>query len=317
MESFSVSARVKVDRLSGVQTLVSVDGSQASGFYLQYRAEDSGFAFVRLPADEPVPADGYLPSMTVPEAGRWYMVTGVYDAEEGTLTLYVDGRREAHTLAPPAWRARGSLVMGRGLHGGFTDFVAGSLDEVWTFAGALSPLQVADLYRSGTWRAVIDDDGDGFGVPFDCNDRDPGVYPNAVDVIGDGIDQDCFGGDGSAGSPLGGDDDAAPASRIRVGGSWLAGSRLTRVRWLRVRNVPELARMEVRCRGGGCPFRRYVLPVPNGGTVELRPLLRRSRLRVGTVLEIRVSGVVARFTMRAGRSPLRDQSQGSSGSRLG
>jgi hypothetical protein len=42
----------------------------------------------------------------------------------------------------------------------------------------------------------IDDDGDGFTEnQGDCNDGDADIHPNAIDVCGDGIDNDCAGGD--------------------------------------------------------------------------------------------------------------------------
>jgi hypothetical protein len=39
----------------------------------------------------------------------------------------------------------------------------------------------------------IDDDGDGFKCPFDCDDTDIDVYPGAGDATCDGIDDDCNG----------------------------------------------------------------------------------------------------------------------------
>ncbi len=41
---------------------------------------------------------------------------------------------------------------------------------------------------------AADEDGDGYGEG-DCDDHDPGVHPGAVDEPGDGLDQDCSGGD--------------------------------------------------------------------------------------------------------------------------
>lgn len=41
-----------------------------------------------------------------------------------------------------------------------------------------------------------DDDGDGYSeVEGDCDDNNPDIYPDANDICGDGIDQDCSGSD--------------------------------------------------------------------------------------------------------------------------
>ena len=47
---------------------------------------------------------------------------------------------------------------------------------------------------------ATDRDGDGYAFAFgggDCNDRNARVHPGAFDRPGDGVDQDCWGGDGS------------------------------------------------------------------------------------------------------------------------
>lgn len=40
-----------------------------------------------------------------------------------------------------------------------------------------------------------DQDNDGYAIPDDCYDSDPGMNPGATDICGDGIDQDCSGAD--------------------------------------------------------------------------------------------------------------------------
>jgi hypothetical protein len=55
-----------------------------------------------------------------------------------------------------------------------------------------------------------DADGDGFAGDgcggTDCNDGDPAVNPDAEEICGDGIDQDCSGSDEECGKPEGGCD---------------------------------------------------------------------------------------------------------------
>jgi arylsulfatase A-like enzyme len=56
---------------------------------------------------------------------------------------------------------------------------------------------VKRLYRLAT--VLTDRDGDGHSQLFggeDCDDRDPTIHPGAADPPGDGIDSDCFAGDG-------------------------------------------------------------------------------------------------------------------------
>ena len=56
---------------------------------------------------------------------------------------------------------------------------------------------------------VVDVDGDGAPYYLDCDDTNPSIRPGAVDVPGDGIDQDCAGGDARVDA----DGDGSSASR--------------------------------------------------------------------------------------------------------
>ena len=49
--------------------------------------------------------------------------------------------------------------------------------------------------------AAPDDDGDGYSSLDDCDDTDPTIHPCATEICGDGIDQDCSGGDRACDAP--------------------------------------------------------------------------------------------------------------------
>ncbi|MEV6448233.1 LamG-like jellyroll fold domain-containing protein [Amycolatopsis sp. NPDC051716] len=150
-KSFSVSSWVKLDKTAGFQTFVSVDGSQVSNFFLQFRDDSRRFAFTRLAGD--APADGVVASANFdPVAGQWYQLAGVYDASASTLSLYVDGTRQATVAAPTAWAGTGHLVIGRGKYGGNpVDFVDGTIDDVRAYSGALTAAAAARLAIAGHW----------------------------------------------------------------------------------------------------------------------------------------------------------------------
>ncbi len=87
-----------------------------------------------------------------------------------------------------------------------TAFEAKDLDQHTDLALALE--QSAPLGRTmlAALRHGTDRDHDGAARLFgggDCNDRDPSVNPNALDVPGNGIDEDCSGEDERAGSIAG------------------------------------------------------------------------------------------------------------------
>lgn len=96
-----------------------------------------------------------------------------------------------------AARAQAALVLGS---------LALLLISAWTY-DALEPARSTIESRSILGRALVsryaqltDRDGDGYAWAFgggDCDDSDPRIHPGASDPSGDGIDSDCFAGDGA------------------------------------------------------------------------------------------------------------------------
>jgi hypothetical protein len=103
-----------------------------------------------------------------------------------------------------------------------------------------------------------------------------------------------------------------PRVTTPVRSRFLRRGRITRVRVLKVLRVPAGATIQLRCRGRGC-FRRAKRVRVNTATTSVnlrRRFLRRTRLRPGAVLEVRVLlpssiGKVVRFTTRRTRLPRR------------
>jgi RTX calcium-binding nonapeptide repeat (4 copies)/Putative metal-binding motif len=147
----------------------------------------------------------------------------------------------------------------------------------------------------------VDNDGVVAGAGLDCDDRDPRRRPGFTDKPGNGIDEDCSGAD-------------APFTRILspIQSTFTTRGRVTRVLRLRVLAVPEGGRIELRCAGGtkrGC-FRGVKRFRSRRGAERLnvRKPVRRSRMRTGSRLEVRVLdadsiGKVVRFTMRTRKLP--------------
>lgn len=182
-----------------------------------------------------------------------------------------------------------------------------------------------------------DADGDGVRRPADCDDANPAIHPGVTDVPDDGVDQDCSGADATNldadgdGSPRPLDcDDANPAIRPGareiagnvvdencdtdvvafrgIGGVvrnvWLPAGRRTVNETLTASELPRGTRIELRCSGAGCRFRKVVRKVTGSRPVKLHRLFRDGALGRGARVELRLTraariGRVLRYRMTA------------------
>ncbi len=154
--SYTATACVKLNRATGFQTLVSIDGAQISGFFLQFRDDSDEFAITVPPSDISGGEAIIAASHIAPETGIWYHVAGVFDAQAQKLSLYVNGDLQETVPCKSAWSATGHTAIGRGKYGGNpVDFVDGTLDDVALYDTALSAsdlkkLAQNDLQKAGT-----------------------------------------------------------------------------------------------------------------------------------------------------------------------
>ncbi|HEY3772277.1 MAG TPA: alpha-L-arabinofuranosidase C-terminal domain-containing protein [Solirubrobacteraceae bacterium] len=157
-QSFTVSAWVYLDNANGYQTFVSQDGvapgdqtgTNISGFFLQLRADTHQFAFT-LPNYDSTAAGAVIAtdSDVIPQPDEWYLLTGVYNAQARTASLYVNGNLGQTVHRVPHWSATGPLAVGRSLFNADTDFVSGRVDDVRTYAGALGHAAISALAGPG------------------------------------------------------------------------------------------------------------------------------------------------------------------------
>jgi Ca2+-binding RTX toxin-like protein len=145
-----------------------------------------------------------------------------------------------------------------------------------------------------------DVDDDGVPAPADCADHNPKRRPGFRDKPGNRIDEDC------SGSP-------APFPRVQTSvQSLFTFGSATRFTLLKLRGVPEHARVELRCSGGpakGCfsGVKRFRF-AKGKDTANVRRPVRRTSFRPGSRFEVRVLapesiGKVVRFSIRRGKGP--------------
>ncbi|HYI19394.1 MAG TPA: FG-GAP-like repeat-containing protein [Solirubrobacteraceae bacterium] len=145
-----------------------------------------------------------------------------------------------------------------------------------------------------------DPDGDGDGSPrsADCDDANAGIRPGAVDVPGDGVDQDCANGDA-----------AFPRIKRTVAYKLGFGNAFTIFSKLRVKPARAGDTVRFACKGDGCKRTKSKVAVKkDGGGVSLSKFVKGARLKPGTKVEIRVTrpaaiGHFRRFTVRSGKPP--------------
>ena len=150
-ESFTVSAWVYMSALPVApqydETAVSQDGDQDSSFYLQFTEPSDRWAFSRVATDsDNSPSASRALSESAPSLSTWTHLVGVYNAANGTESLYVNGAFQSTVTAPGAFSSSGNLAMGRALYNGQdTDWLKGAIRKVEVFDVALDAGQVGEL----------------------------------------------------------------------------------------------------------------------------------------------------------------------------
>ena len=158
-----------------------------------------------------------------------------------------------------------------------------------------------DAFKACETSQVIvtpDADGDGVAPPEDCDDGDAAVKPGQNEAPANGKDDDCAGGD------------AAPTARVRatIRYGFKVHRRFTRITSLVLSGYEPGIAVQLRCRGGGCPFKVRAVKRISGTRRSLARPVRRSSFRRGARLEVWVTkpgtvGKALRIRFRKRKSP--------------
>ncbi|HEY7814548.1 MAG TPA: LamG-like jellyroll fold domain-containing protein, partial [Nakamurella sp.] len=114
--SFSVSAWVKLAGSTGTdQSAIAQDAGSVSGFYLGLNSGNGTWKFTRPEEDRNNPPDwATADAGSTAHTGTWTFLTGVYNANTGTVQLYVNGAGAGSAPDPKPIAASGPLEIGGG-----------------------------------------------------------------------------------------------------------------------------------------------------------------------------------------------------------
>jgi hypothetical protein len=146
--SFSVSAWANLSATSHDADIITQNGSQDSGFALQYDQADNQWAFTMPTSDTANPTYIKALSATTPATGTWTHLVGTYNATTHTLSLYVNATLAGSATDSAPINATGPLTVGRGeANGSPTGYFPGELSTVQAWTYALTPTQITALYQ--------------------------------------------------------------------------------------------------------------------------------------------------------------------------
>jgi Concanavalin A-like lectin/glucanases superfamily len=160
--SFTVTGWVYLAFKGANRTVISQDGTNVGGFFLQYDTSRDRFALVRWSSDGNTGTATVAAGTTSPSLNRWYHLAAVYDRTNQRILLYVNGKLESNVAFTSPWKATGKLAVGRSRWlGANADFWAGRIDDVRTYRRALPAADVALLAGNGVRAAYHFSEGSG------------------------------------------------------------------------------------------------------------------------------------------------------------
>jgi len=192
--TFTVAAWVNLaGNTSSDQAVVAQAAGTASGFSLKYSASSGGWQFTRPLSDTASPSVVTAASGSAAATGTWTFLTGTFDGNTGTVTLYVNGAKSGSTATDTSpISAHGPLLVGADqAAGAAADFLDGQVADVQVYLRALSAAEVSSLYGLGqgggdvtTGKLVTTWTRDQRGLPTSMTDPDGAITGYSYDEAG-------------------------------------------------------------------------------------------------------------------------------------
>ncbi|MTD59683.1 LamG-like jellyroll fold domain-containing protein, partial [Amycolatopsis pithecellobii] len=147
--SFTISAWAKITNTNTSQTVVAQDGTQTSSFRLEYDKTSNRWSFTRASADTTNPTLTRALSTAAPQTGTWTQLTGVFDASNENMTLYINSAAQNTVATTTSPDITGNLTIGRGKTNGTpADYLTGSVSDVRVYHNTLTDIDIPQLYDS-------------------------------------------------------------------------------------------------------------------------------------------------------------------------
>ncbi|MBB4908266.1 LamG-like jellyroll fold domain-containing protein [Actinophytocola algeriensis] len=147
VDSYTVSAWVKLDTAPTTQqTVLSQESAANSGFTL-LATHTGKWAFTMRFTDQTAAPNQYAVVSTEPVRPEWTHVTGVYDATNTEIRIYVNGVQSGGTVNAPAvpLDATGPFhVGGQKIDGAWRGAFVGTVDEVRAYNGVRTPGEILE-----------------------------------------------------------------------------------------------------------------------------------------------------------------------------